>query len=62
MIGCAAILVQLVRFEFVFVGMVSVDMAQIAFVEIVGVAIMLHRSVTTVGAVHMRVPFLLNAS
>lgn len=62
MIRCAAVFVHVARFEFVFVGMIPMDMVQMALVEVIGVAVMFHRGVAAIRAVHMRMPVLFHAS
>ena len=57
-VGCTTILVRLPGFQFVFVHMVSVNVVQMAVVQIIGVSIVLDSSVATIGAVDMDMPFM----
>ena len=56
-VGCTTILVCLPGFQFVFVHMASVNVVQMAVVQIIGVSIVLDSHVATIGAVDMDMPF-----
>ena len=55
-VGCTTILVCLPGFQFVFVHMVSMNVVQMAVVQIIGVSIVLDSRVATIGAVDMDMP------
>ena len=57
-VRCTSILVCFARLQLMFVNVVSVNMVQMAVVEIIGMAIVLDGRVATIGAMDMGMPFM----
>jgi hypothetical protein len=61
-IRSTAILVRFARFQLVFVRVISMHMVEVAVVEVIGVAVVFHCSVSAIRTVHMPMLVLLHAS